>query len=161
MLETSWEALENAGHPPERFAGPIGVFAGCGMGSYFYFNLCSNPDLVDSVGLFLLASPTLFLMGASLVYFVILPFVLWFSLSQQIVGDASITVELLPSQGSSANLELLREAGLMDGKLAASPNDLLVAVRGKSAAPLEAAIAADEDALHDPDLDVLRVDRDA
>jgi hypothetical protein len=30
----------------------------------------------------------------------------------------------------------------MDGKLAASPNDLLVAVRGKSAAPLEAAIAA-------------------
>ncbi|HYI88067.1 MAG TPA: acyl-CoA synthetase FdrA, partial [Burkholderiales bacterium] len=41
-----------------------------------------------------------------------------------------------------ANLELLREAGLMDGKLAASPNDLLVAVRGKSAAPLEAAIAA-------------------
>ena len=45
---------------------------------------------------FLLASPTLFIMGASLVYFVILPFVLWFSLSQQIVGDASITVELLP-----------------------------------------------------------------
>lgn len=54
FLECAWEALENAGHPPERFAGPIGVFAGCGMGSYFYFNLCSNPDLVDSVGLFLL-----------------------------------------------------------------------------------------------------------
>jgi acyl transferase domain-containing protein len=43
FLEVVWEALENAGHPPERFAGPIGVFAGCGMGSYFYFNICSNP----------------------------------------------------------------------------------------------------------------------
>lgn len=36
---------------------------------------------------FLLASPVLFLMGASLVYYVMLPFVLWFSLSQQIVAD--------------------------------------------------------------------------
>jgi len=45
---------------------------------------------------FLLASPTLFLMGAALVYFMILPFVLWFSLSQQIVGAGSISVELLP-----------------------------------------------------------------
>ena len=41
-----------------------------------------------------------------------------------------------------ANLDLLREAGLMDAKVAASPNDLLVAVSGKSAAALEAAIAA-------------------
>ncbi len=54
FLEVAWEALENAGHPPESFSGPIGVFAGCGMGSYFYFNVCSNPDLVDDVGLFLL-----------------------------------------------------------------------------------------------------------
>jgi acyl transferase domain-containing protein/thioesterase domain-containing protein len=54
FLECAWEALENAGHPPERFAGPIGVFAGCGMGSYFYFNLCTNRELVESVGLFLL-----------------------------------------------------------------------------------------------------------
>lgn len=36
---------------------------------------------------FLVASPVLFMMGASLVYYVMLPFVLWFSLSQQIVGD--------------------------------------------------------------------------
>ncbi len=41
-----------------------------------------------------------------------------------------------------ANLELLREAGLMGEKVAASPNDLLVAVRGKSAATLAAALAA-------------------
>ncbi len=54
FLEVAWEALENAGHPPERFDGPIGVYAGCGMGSYFYFNICSNPDLVDSTGMFLL-----------------------------------------------------------------------------------------------------------
>ncbi|WP_108813435.1 type I polyketide synthase [Loktanella sp. Alg231-35] len=54
LLEVSWEALENAGHMPEHTKGPIGVFAGCGMGSYFYFNICSNPKLVDNVGLFLL-----------------------------------------------------------------------------------------------------------
>jgi sec-independent protein translocase protein TatC len=44
---------------------------------------------------FLLAAPTLFLMGAALVYFIILPFVMWFSLSQQIVG-AGVSVQLLP-----------------------------------------------------------------
>jgi sec-independent protein translocase protein TatC len=44
---------------------------------------------------FLLAAPVLFLMGAALVYFIILPFVLWFSLNQQIMG-AGIAVELLP-----------------------------------------------------------------
>jgi sec-independent protein translocase protein TatC len=45
---------------------------------------------------FLLAAPALFIMGASLVYYIILPFVLWFSLSQQIVGVGAISVELLP-----------------------------------------------------------------
>ncbi|MEQ9692714.1 SDR family NAD(P)-dependent oxidoreductase [Shimia sp. SDUM112013] len=54
FLEVSWEALENAAHPPESFNGPIGVFAGCGMGSYFYFNICSNPELVRDTGMFLL-----------------------------------------------------------------------------------------------------------
>ncbi|MBU2983347.1 SDR family NAD(P)-dependent oxidoreductase [Lentibacter algarum] len=54
FLEVAWEAFENAGHPPESVDGPIGVFAGCGMGSYFYFNICSNPELVDDVGMFLL-----------------------------------------------------------------------------------------------------------
>ena len=44
---------------------------------------------------FLLAAPALFLLGAALVYFVILPFVLWFSLSQQVVA-ANVAVELLP-----------------------------------------------------------------
>ena len=45
---------------------------------------------------FLAAAPGLFLLGAALVYYMILPFVLWFSLSQQIVGEAAVTVELLP-----------------------------------------------------------------
>lgn len=44
---------------------------------------------------FLLASPVLFMIGAALVYYLILPFVLSFSLSQQIIG-AGIAVELLP-----------------------------------------------------------------
>ncbi|MGC1494686.1 MAG: beta-ketoacyl synthase N-terminal-like domain-containing protein [Sulfitobacter sp.] len=54
FLEVAWGAMEQAGHPPETIPGPIGVYAGCGMGSYFYFNICSNPDLVDDVGMFLL-----------------------------------------------------------------------------------------------------------
>ncbi|GGE20830.1 Acyl transferase domain-containing protein [Gemmobacter megaterium] len=54
FLEVAWEALEDAGHPPETFAGQVGVFAGCGMGSYFYFNVCSNPDLMQNTGMFLL-----------------------------------------------------------------------------------------------------------
>ncbi|WP_293577353.1 type I polyketide synthase [Phaeobacter sp.] len=54
FLEVAWSAMEDAGHPPESLAGQIGVYAGCGMGSYFYFNICSNPGLVDDVGMFLL-----------------------------------------------------------------------------------------------------------
>ena len=54
FLECTWEAFEDAGRPPETIEGPVGVFAGCGMGSYFYFNVCSHRDLVDQVGMFLL-----------------------------------------------------------------------------------------------------------
>jgi sec-independent protein translocase protein TatC len=45
---------------------------------------------------FLLASPVLFTMGAALVYFIMLPFVLWFSLNQQITGAGAVSVSLLP-----------------------------------------------------------------
>jgi sec-independent protein translocase protein TatC len=45
---------------------------------------------------FLVAAPVLFVAGAALVYYMILPFVLWFSLSQQIVGGAGVSVQLLP-----------------------------------------------------------------
>ncbi len=54
FLECAWEAFENAARTPDTFDGPVGVFAGCGMGSYFYFNVCSNRQLVDQVGMFLL-----------------------------------------------------------------------------------------------------------
>jgi acyl transferase domain-containing protein/thioesterase domain-containing protein len=54
FYECSWEALERAGHVPESFDGAIGVFAGCGMGAYFAYNILTNPELLDSVGLFLL-----------------------------------------------------------------------------------------------------------
>jgi sec-independent protein translocase protein TatC len=62
---------------------------------------------------FLLASPVLFAMGAALVYFVMLPFVLWFSLNQQIVGG-DVTVELLPkvSDYMSLVITLLLAFGL-------------------------------------------------
>ena len=47
---------------------------------------------------FLVASPVLFLIGSALVYYVMLPFVLWFSLNQQIIGGGAgdVSVELLP-----------------------------------------------------------------
>jgi sec-independent protein translocase protein TatC len=45
---------------------------------------------------FLIAAPVLFLMGMALVYFLILPMVLWFSLNQQIVGNAGVAVQFMP-----------------------------------------------------------------
>ncbi|AHB47828.1 polyketide synthase [Hyphomicrobium nitrativorans NL23] len=54
FLECAWEALEDSTRPPARINGPVGVFAGCGMGSYFYFNVLSHRSLVENVGLFLL-----------------------------------------------------------------------------------------------------------
>ena len=54
FIECCWEALETSGHVPERFAGAIGVFAGCGMNTYMLNNLLTNPTLVEQVGMFLL-----------------------------------------------------------------------------------------------------------
>jgi sec-independent protein translocase protein TatC len=83
---------------------------------------------------FLIASPLLFLMGASLVYFVMLPFVLWFSLSQQIVGEGvkvvlqtrvseylTLVTTLLMAFGLSFQLPVVLSlgglAGLVDSKM--------------------------------------------
>ena len=52
---------------------------------------------------FLFASPVLFAMGGALVYFVMLPFVMWFSLSQQISQDG-ISVELMTKISEYLNL---------------------------------------------------------
>ena len=42
FLECAWEALETSGHDPERFEGPIGVYAGAGMSGYLLFNLLAG-----------------------------------------------------------------------------------------------------------------------
>jgi amino acid adenylation domain-containing protein len=52
FLECAWEALEDAGHPPQRFDGSIGVFAGSGMNNYLIHNLLANRRLLESTGLF-------------------------------------------------------------------------------------------------------------
>jgi acyl transferase domain-containing protein len=54
FLECAWEALEHAGHVPERFPGRVGVFAGCGMDTYLLHNILTNPDLVRRIGMFLI-----------------------------------------------------------------------------------------------------------
>ncbi len=54
FLECSWEALENAGHPPDDFPGAIAVYAGSGLNTYLIFNLLTNRKLMESAGLFLL-----------------------------------------------------------------------------------------------------------
>ena len=48
FLETSWEALEDAGYDPARFAGPIGVFGGCEMSTYLY-QLFQNPNALGYI----------------------------------------------------------------------------------------------------------------
>ncbi|NOT08100.1 MAG: SDR family NAD(P)-dependent oxidoreductase [Gemmatimonadales bacterium] len=53
FLECAWEALEDAGHPPSRFPGSIGVFGGSGHNAYLPYNLLTNPKLMASVGFFL------------------------------------------------------------------------------------------------------------
>jgi phthiocerol/phenolphthiocerol synthesis type-I polyketide synthase E len=46
FLETAWEALENAGYDTERYAGSIGVFAGCSQNTYLLCNLASHPEFL-------------------------------------------------------------------------------------------------------------------
>jgi acyl transferase domain-containing protein/acyl carrier protein len=52
FLECAWEALEDAGHPPQSFNGSVGVFAGSGMNTYLIHNLLRNRELLHSTGLF-------------------------------------------------------------------------------------------------------------
>jgi phthiocerol/phenolphthiocerol synthesis type-I polyketide synthase E len=61
LLETAWEALEDAGCDTERFAGNIGVFAGCSLNSYLLHNLASNPGFLAEflVGQQMSAHPSL------------------------------------------------------------------------------------------------------
>lgn len=45
---------------------------------------------------FLFAAPVLFVMGMALVYYAIMPMVLWFSLNQQIMGTNGVAVQFMP-----------------------------------------------------------------
>lgn len=54
FLECAWEALEEAGHPPEQFDGAVAVFAGCGQQSYYHQHVLTHPRMVESIGHFLL-----------------------------------------------------------------------------------------------------------
>jgi len=48
FLECAWEALEDAGHNPERFDGLIGVFAGTSLSTYLLFNVMMSPHVSDA-----------------------------------------------------------------------------------------------------------------
>ncbi|WP_431931486.1 AMP-binding protein [Micromonospora sp. RP3T] len=49
FLETAWEALEDAGHDPQRFPGLVGVYAATSANRYFLFHLMDNPAVVGDV----------------------------------------------------------------------------------------------------------------
>ncbi|MEL7227111.1 MAG: beta-ketoacyl synthase N-terminal-like domain-containing protein, partial [Cyanobacteria bacterium J06576_12] len=50
FLECAWEALEQAGYDPQRYAGAIGVYAGLGINGYLLNNLIHRRDLLASLG---------------------------------------------------------------------------------------------------------------
>lgn len=50
FLELACEVLENAGYDPERFPGPVGVYAGVGDNHYYSINLLSNSDIIAQAG---------------------------------------------------------------------------------------------------------------
>jgi non-ribosomal peptide synthase protein (TIGR01720 family) len=51
FLECVWEALENAGCDPTRYAGDIGLYCGASMNTYLINNLLHNRRAVDAMGL--------------------------------------------------------------------------------------------------------------
>ncbi|WOJ88232.1 polyketide synthase [Methylocapsa polymorpha] len=47
FLECAWQALEDGGYDPARYAGAIGVFAGCSMNTYFLRHVCQDRAAVE------------------------------------------------------------------------------------------------------------------
>src|SRR5262249_19690774 len=45
LLETAWEALENAGYDGSTYDGSIGIFAGATINTYLLLNILSNPQV--------------------------------------------------------------------------------------------------------------------
>lgn len=52
FLECAWEALERAGYDAANYTGSVGVYGGAGMNSYLLNNLCSNRQLMETMGEF-------------------------------------------------------------------------------------------------------------
>lgn len=52
FLEIAWQALEDAGYDSERPPGPIGVWAGSGINTYFAANVATRPDVLGPFGMF-------------------------------------------------------------------------------------------------------------
>lgn len=52
FLESAWEALENAGYNSELYKGRVAVYAGANLSGYMIRNICSNPDLIEQLGMF-------------------------------------------------------------------------------------------------------------
>ncbi|MEE8587086.1 MAG: SDR family NAD(P)-dependent oxidoreductase [Acidobacteriota bacterium] len=50
FLECAWEALEEAGFDPARPPGPVGVFGGVGVNTYYFQSLVRNPELLRALG---------------------------------------------------------------------------------------------------------------
>jgi acyl transferase domain-containing protein/thioesterase domain-containing protein len=50
ILECAWEAFEHGGYLGEAAQGPVGVFVGCGMNEYLTKNVMANPEIMATVG---------------------------------------------------------------------------------------------------------------
>jgi acyl transferase domain-containing protein len=50
FLECAWAAFENAGYVGEKLEVPVGVFAASGLNEYMIKNVFANPEVVASVG---------------------------------------------------------------------------------------------------------------
>ena len=48
LLETCWEALEDAGVDPARYPGAAGIYAGCSISTYFLRNVLAERKAVDA-----------------------------------------------------------------------------------------------------------------
>ena len=52
FLELCWECLERAGHVPEKYEAPIGVFAGMYNATYFQRHVSRHPEKIERLGEF-------------------------------------------------------------------------------------------------------------
>ncbi|MDM9630299.1 polyketide synthase [Robiginitalea aurantiaca] len=52
FMEISWEVLEQSGYLPRHYKGRVGVYAGCGLNTYYINNVLPNTDVIEKVGEF-------------------------------------------------------------------------------------------------------------